>query len=87
MRSFIFLQLLPPDSASDEELLGLSYERTRGKEDEVTWLLGSYMEYVIREAVELGRRVGAAELRAHLRQKFETHKMKRLSPLNFPGNL
>ena len=57
--SFIFLQLLPPDSASDEELLGLSYE-SGGKEDEVTWLLGSYMEYVIREAVELGSRVKSA---------------------------
>ena len=51
----------------------------------MTWLLGSYMEYVVRETVELGRRVGAPELRAHLRQKFETHTMKRLSPLNLPG--
>ena len=50
-----------------------------------TWLLGSYMKYVVRDGVELGRRVGAAELRAHQKQKFQTHKLKRLSPLNLPG--
>ena len=43
------------------------------------------MEYVIRETVKLGRRVGAAELRAHLKQKVQTHKMKRLGPRNLAG--
>ena len=67
MRSFLFSNLLPPNSVSDDELVGLCYQRAGHREDEVLWLVGGYMQCIAREAVDLGRRVTAGELRAFLR--------------------
>ena len=57
LRSFLYSHLLPPNSVSDEEFLSLCYQRAGHREDEVLWLVGGYMQYVAREAVDLGRRV------------------------------
>jgi hypothetical protein len=84
LHNFLFSHLLPPNSARDADFLGLSYEKAE-REDEVTWLVGSYMLYVTREAVGQGRMVRAEELRGHLRQKLVTHNMRRLRPLNIFG--
>ena len=84
MRSFLFSHLLPPNLVSDE-FLGLCYQRAGNREDEVLWLVGGYMQYVTREAVDLGRRVTAEELRAFLHHGLLTHSTKRLRPLNIPG--
>ena len=85
LRRFLFLHLLPPESVSDEELLGLKYPKAGNRDDEVTWLVGSYVEYVVREAVTKGRVVEAEELKAYLGQKLVTHGMRRLKPLCIPG--
>ena len=48
-------------------------------------MVGSYVEYVTREAVIKGRVVKAEELKGYLGQKLVSHSMKRLTPLNLPG--
>ena len=58
LRAFLFQQLIQPGSVTDDQFLALQYEVPRNREDEVTWILGSYMEYIAREAVERGRKVG-----------------------------
>ena len=85
LQGYIFLHLLPPGSIPSEEFLKLQFQVPKNREDEVTWLVGSYLEYMTREAVRQGRVVGAEELRAHLRLKLRTHQMKRLQPLNLQG--
>ena len=54
-------------------------------EDTVIWLLGSYYEYVIKEAMEKRRVVKEQELRGYLKQCLRAYKLRRLRPLHLPG--
>ena len=85
LRAYLFQQVIQPGSVSDEQFLSLQYDVPRNREDEVTWILGSYMEYIAKEAVERGRRVGVSELRGFLKQKLLTHTLKKTRPLNILG--
>ena len=49
------------------------------------WIIGSYMAYIAREAVERGRKVGVSELRGFLRQELLTNTLKKTRPLNIFG--
>ena len=83
--SYMFSHLLLPGSVTEAEFLSMQYNVPKDREDEVTWLLGSYLEYVAREVLQLGRVVGAGELRASLQLKLTTHHMKKLRNLHLPG--
>ena len=85
LRRYIFCHLLPPESVSDQQFLGLTFPKAGNRENEVVWMVGSYVEYVTREAVIKGRVVKAEELKGYLGQKLVSHSMKRLTPLNLPG--
>ena len=85
LRAYLFQHVIQPGSVSDEQFLSLQYEVPRNREDVVTWILGSYKEYIAREAVERGRCVGASELRGFLRQKLLTHSLKNTKPLYIHG--
>ena len=85
LRAYLFQHVIQPGSVTDEQFLSLQYDVPRNREDEVTWILGSYMGYIAREAVERGRRVSVSELRGFLRQKLLTHSLKKTRPLNLLG--
>ena len=67
--------------------MSLLYKKlpSRTTEDTVIWLLGTYNEYVCREAIEKKRVIKEQELRGHLRQCFMAYNQKRLRPLYLPG--
>ena len=82
---FLFNNVIQPNTVTDEQFLTLQYNVPRNREDIVTWMTGSYLEYITKEAVERGRVVGVEELRAFLRQKLLTHQHKKLRPLYIQG--
>ena len=82
LRAYMFQQVIQPGSVTEEQFLSLQFDVPRNRENEVTWILGSYMEYIAREAVERGRCVGVSELRGFLRQKLLTYSQKNTRPLN-----
>ena len=82
---FLYSNVIQPGSISDKQFMTLQYEVPRNREDAVTWLIGNYFEYIASEAVERGRVVGVEELRAFLRQKLQTHQLKKLRHLYIQG--
>lgn len=85
---FAFLNtLIPPGLLLEEQCLTIFYQKlpTGVMEDTVIWLLGSYYEYVIKEAMEKRRVVKEQELRGYLKQCLRAYKLRRLRPLHLPG--
>ena len=85
--SFYLTTVLPPGSLSEEQCLTLLYPKLNSNqaEDSIIWLLGTYFEYVMREALEKERRVNVEELRGYMKQRHAAHQLKRLRPLLLPG--
>ena len=76
-------RILVPNTLGEEECLSLMYERlaTREQEDTVIWLLGTYYDYMMREAVVKGRTVTGTELQGYMKQCYVTYKQKRMQVL------
>ncbi len=79
--------LLLPRKLSDEDCLNLMYEplSTGIMEDTVTWLLGTYYEYMLRETVEKNREMSRAEMEGYLRQRYVTYRRKKTGFQLLPG--
>ena len=79
--------MLPPATLEESECKTLMYAplMSREVEDNVVWLLGTYYEYVGKEAVSKNRVVGEEELRGHLKARLKAYTQKRTRPLNLPG--
>ena len=82
LRAYLFQQMIQPGSVTDDQFMTLQYAVARNREDEVTWILGSYMEYITREAVERGRKVGVSELRGFLRRNLLANSLRNIKPLS-----
>ena len=76
-------KILVPNTIEEEECLTLMFEKlaTREQEDTVIWLLGTYYDYMMREAVGKGRTVTADELRGYMKQSHVMYKQKQMRRL------
>ena len=63
--------------------MSLMYEQlvTRDQEDTVIWLLSTYYDYIMREAVGKGRTVTGAELHGYMKQMHVMYKQRQMRRL------